>query len=211
MAPAGLDGVPAALGQPDQPGPPVVGIGLPPHVAPPLEVRDRLRRRLLRHPEPLGERADRPCPADEVLEDHAVGEPQVSHPVGPDPPLHLVHPIWEAAGDGLVGWVTSRPTPLRGAHLAATPFVSCSYWDPAHDIAVAECAAAWVEDPDTKAHAWEVFRAVRPPAGHDRATIWPDGPDDPGAAVIRLDPWRLKVADAATLAGGGAPLTWRRP
>jgi len=29
--------------------------------------------------------------------------------------------------------------------------------------------------------------------------------------VIRLDPWRLKVADAATLAAGGAPRAWRRP
>jgi hypothetical protein len=44
-----------------------------------------------------------------------------------------------------VGWLTSRPTPLRTAHLAATPFVSCSHWDPAHDVAVAECAATWID------------------------------------------------------------------
>ncbi len=127
------------------------------------------------------------------------------------PRSRLVHPIWEPTDDGLVGWLTSRPTPLRQAHLAATPFVSCSYWDPAHDVAVAECAARWVEDLETKQHAWEVFRAAPPPAGYDPATIWPAGPEDPDAAVIRLDPWRLKVADAATLGAGGAPLTWRRP
>ena len=40
--------------------------------------------------------------------------------------------------------------------------------------------------------------------------IWPGGPDDPDAAVIRLDPWRLKAADAATLAAGGTPHVWRR-
>jgi hypothetical protein len=124
------------------------------------------------------------------------------------PRSRLVHPIWERTEDGLVGWLISRPTPLRRAHLAATPFVSCSYWDPQHDVAVAECAATWVGDGH---HAWEVFRAAPPPVGYDPATIWPEGPDDPGAAVIRLDPWRLKAADAATLAAGGPALTWRRP
>jgi hypothetical protein len=97
------------------------------------------------------------------------------------PRSRVVHPIWERTGDGVVGWLTSRPTPLRRAHLAATPFVSCSCWDPTHDVAVAECAAAWVEDPETKAHGWDVFRSVPPPAGYDPATIWPAGPDDPGA------------------------------
>ena len=56
-----------------------------------------------------------------------------------------------------------------------------------------------------KRHAWEVFRAAEPPVGYDPATIWPDGPSDPDAGVIRLDPWRLKAADAATLAGNGTP------
>jgi hypothetical protein len=124
------------------------------------------------------------------------------------PRSRLVHPIWESTPDGLVGWLTSRPTPLRRAHLASTPFVSCSYWDPSHDVAVAECEAAWVAD---ARHAWAVFRAAPPPAGYDPATIWPDGPEDPDAGVIRLDPWRLKAADAATLAAGKPPLAWRRP
>ena len=125
------------------------------------------------------------------------------------PRSRLVHPIWERTDDGLVGWLTSRPTPLRRAHLAATPFVSCSYWDPAHDVAVAECAAAWVEDLATKRHAWAVFRDAPAPAGYDPATIWPGGPEDPGAAVIRLDPWRLRAAGAQTLAAGGEAEVWR--
>ena len=127
------------------------------------------------------------------------------------PRSRLVHPIWEATPDGLVGWLTSRPTPLRTAHLDSTPYVSCSYWDPSHDVAVAECAAAYVHDLRDKEHAWDVFRRAEPPAGYDPASIWPDGPEDPDAGVIRLDPWRLKVADAATLTAGGQPQTWRRP
>jgi hypothetical protein len=127
------------------------------------------------------------------------------------PRSRLVHPIWEATDGGLVGWLTSRRTPLRRAHLAATPYVSCSYWDPTHDVAVAECAARWAEDPSERAHAWALFRAAPPPLGHDPAAIWPDGLEDPDAGVIRLDPWRLKAADAATLAAGGAAQIWRAP
>jgi hypothetical protein len=126
------------------------------------------------------------------------------------PRSRLVHPIWEPADGGLVGWVASRPTPLRRAHLAATPYVSCSYWDPVHDVAVAECRAAWVTDPDVRAHAWDCFRAAAPPLGHDPATIWPAGLADPHAGVLRLDPWRLRAAGAATLAAGGAANSWRR-
>src|SRR5215207_2480631 len=68
------------------------------------------------------------------------------------PRSRVVHPIWEHGGDSLFGWLTSRPTPLRRAHLAANPYVSCSYWDPAHDVAVAECRAEWVHDAGAKDH-----------------------------------------------------------
>jgi hypothetical protein len=110
------------------------------------------------------------------------------------PRSRVVHPIWEPTVDGLVGWVTTRPTKLKLAHLAHTPYVSCSYWDPEHDIAVAECRAEWVDDLAAKQHAWDLFRTAPPPLGHDPATIWPAGPADPGAAVLKLTPWRLRVA-----------------
>jgi hypothetical protein len=126
------------------------------------------------------------------------------------PRSRVVHPIWEPSDDGLVGWLTSRPTPLRRAHLAANPYVSCSYWDPAHDVAVAECRAAWVSDPAAREHAWGCFRAATPPLGHDPGTIWPAGLGDPDAGVIRLDPWRLRAAAAATLARGEPAHVWRR-
>jgi hypothetical protein len=127
------------------------------------------------------------------------------------PRSRIVHPIWEQAGDGLVGWVVTRPTPLKRAHLAHSPYVSCSYWDAAHDVATAECRAEWVPDVATRAHAWDLFRAAPPPLGHDPAAIFPEGPGAEGSAVLRLEPWRLRAADVETLAGGRPALVWRAP
>jgi hypothetical protein len=125
------------------------------------------------------------------------------------PRSRVVHPIWQRAGDGLVGWLVTRPTPLKLAHLAHGPYVSCSYWDSRHDVAVAECRAAWVPDVGTRARAWELFRAAAPPLGYDPATMFPEGPGGDGAAVLRLDPWRLRAADVETLAAGRPARVWR--
>ena len=127
------------------------------------------------------------------------------------PHSRILHPIWTLSGDELVGWITTRPTPLKVAHLEHSPYLSCSYWDATHDVAVAECHAAWVTDAAVKQHAWDLFRAAPEPLGHDPAKIWPDGPDDPDAGVLRLSPWRLRVAGMETLLGRSAPLVWRAP
>ena len=122
------------------------------------------------------------------------------------PRSRVMHPVWERTESGLTGWATARPTPLKLAHLARTPFVSCSYWDPAHDVAVAECEARWVTDPGELERAWAACRALAPPAGFDPATIFPGGPGSPGSGMLRLDPWRLRVGRAAELAQGRQPL-----
>jgi hypothetical protein len=127
------------------------------------------------------------------------------------PRSRILHPYWERGDGGLVGWVTTRPTPLKRAHLGHSPYVSCSYWDATHDVAVAECRAEWVEDLDDKAHAWELFRAADEPLGHDPYTIWPDGPTNPDAGVLRLRPWRIRVAGMETLLGRAPALTWTAP
>jgi len=124
------------------------------------------------------------------------------------PRSRLVHPIWQLDGDGLQGWVTSRRTPLKVAHLAHAPYVSCSYWDPAHDTAVAECHATWIEDADEALDVWERCRALPPPAGFDPAAIWPGGPASGDAGLLHLRPWRLRVGTAAQLAADEA-LVWR--
>ena len=82
-----------------------------------------------------------------------------------------------------------------------SPYVSCSYWDATQDTAIAECEAEWVDDVDTKSHAWELFQQAPEPLGHDPYSIWPDGPADPDAGVLRLKPWRLRVATMETLLG----------
>jgi hypothetical protein len=72
----------------------------------------------------------------------------------------------------------------------------------------AECAVRWA-DAAQREHAWEVCRELPPPAGHDPAHVFPEGPHAAGAAVLRLEPWRLRVASAEQMAAGAA-LAWRR-
>jgi hypothetical protein len=109
------------------------------------------------------------------------------------PRSRVLHPYWELTGDGLVGWITTRPTPLKVAHLGHSPYVSCSYWDPAHDTAVAECHAEWVDDLAAKQRVWDLFRSTPEPLGHDPYKIWPGGPGEHDAGVLKLTPWRLRV------------------
>jgi hypothetical protein len=109
------------------------------------------------------------------------------------PRSRVLHPYWELTGDGLVGWITTRPTPLKVAHLGHSPYVSCSYWDPAHDTAVAECHAQWVDDLAAKQRVWDLFGSTPEPLGHDPYKIWPGGPEAHDAGVLKLTPWRLRV------------------
>jgi hypothetical protein len=122
------------------------------------------------------------------------------------PRSRVMHPVWFLDEVGLHALASARPTPLKLAHLAHSPYVSCSYWDPAHDVAVAECRAEWVLD---RQEAWERIASVPAPVGFDPATIWPDGPDSPDCAFLRLEPWRLSVNTAARMVAGERPLTWR--
>ncbi len=123
------------------------------------------------------------------------------------PRSRVVHPAWELADDRPIGWVTSRPSPVKVAHLDGNPHVACTYAGAAHDVAYFDCVAAWVDAPE-RAHAWELFRTLPAPVGYDPATIWPDGPDSPGSAVLRLDPHRVQVGRAAELARGEGPRLW---
>ena len=111
-----------------------------------------------------------------------------------------------ATGDGLRGWVVTRRSPLKVAHLERTPFLSCTYWDATHDVAIADCHASWEEDRDENARVWALYAAAPAPLGYDFHAIWPGGPRDEGAAMLRLEPWRLHVADAMTAA---TPRVWR--
>lgn len=125
------------------------------------------------------------------------------------PRSRLVHPVWEIRDGALSGVVGTRRTALKVAHLAHAPHVSCSYWDPAHDIAVAECCARWIDDPGELERAWARMASAAAPVGYDPATIWPDGPLGGEFAAIALEPWRVSVATAAELARGERAAVWR--
>ena len=99
----------------------------------------------------------------------------------------------------------SRRTSPKTAHLVTTPYASCSYWDPAHDVAVAECHAAG--DPEPARH-WHAFTDHAPPVGFDRAAMFAGGLDSPDAGIVVLRPWRLRWGRAADLAAGTPQSVW---
>jgi hypothetical protein len=113
------------------------------------------------------------------------------------PRSRVVHPYWERTPAGLTGWLFTRPTPLKRAHLARTPFVSCSYWDPAQEVAVAECDAAWADDAATRLAVWNLFSAAAEPLGYDPHILGSPDHLDPKITVLRMTPWRLSTSTAS--------------
>jgi hypothetical protein len=127
------------------------------------------------------------------------------------PHSRILHPIWQWDGEHLVGWIGTGPTKTKRAHLAAHPFVSANYWTPTHDTCVADCRAAWAFDDETRTMVWELFRTAPAPVGYDPAIVpaW-KGPTADAFAVLRLEPWHLRVFPGSVLLGqGGEVLTWR--
>jgi general stress protein 26 len=123
------------------------------------------------------------------------------------PRNRVVHPVWEEVDGALRGWVTTRRSPVKAAHLATNPNVGCAYVGSDHDVAYLDCTARWATAVERR-HAWDVCRSLEAPAGFDPASIWPDGPESPGAEVLRLEPYRAQVGLAADLATGAAPRLW---
>lgn len=133
--------------------------------------------------------------------------------VGSDdrPRSRVLHPIWEWDGARLVGWIATGPTPIKRAHLDHSPHVSLNYWAPSHDTCVAECTTTWAFDMATRTRVWNLLTDAPPPVGYDPSIIptW-DGPESETFAVLRLDPWLLRVFPGTVLSGqGGEVLTWR--
>jgi len=96
--------------------------------------------------------------------------------VGPDnrPRSRILHPIWELDGDELTGWIVTRKTPVKVRHLANSPYLSCSYWEPGHEVAIADCEAEWVADVATRQRVWELYRDAPAPLGYDFWSVFPD-------------------------------------
>ncbi|MFD6156289.1 pyridoxamine 5'-phosphate oxidase family protein [Nocardia sp. NPDC060256] len=128
------------------------------------------------------------------------------------PRSRILHPIWQWDGQELTGWIVTGKTRPKAAQLAHSPYVACNYWAPTQDTCLAECAAEWVDDPETKTTVWELFRSTPAPLGYDPASLgipgW-TGPDSPHVSVLRLRPWRLRVLPGANIRNGLPATSWR--
>ena len=109
------------------------------------------------------------------------------------PRSRILHPYWERTADGLRGWVVTRRSPLKVAHLERTPYLTCTYWDATHDVAIADCHASWEDDAGEHVRVWALYAAAPEPLGYDFAQIFPDGPQSPGAGFLRMRPWRIRT------------------
>jgi len=113
------------------------------------------------------------------------------------PRSRLVHPVWYWDRDVPVGYVTSRPTPLRVAHIAAQPKMAFFYWAPKHDTVAIDASAEWVPADELRA-VWNEIAATPAPVGFDPHTIWPDGPASHDYAVLRVRAHRVMVRHGVT-------------
>jgi hypothetical protein len=129
--------------------------------------------------------------------------------VGPDnrPRTRILHPLWEVDTE-LVGWIVTRATPVKVRHLAHSPYLSCSYWEPGQEVAVADCHAEWVDDVPTRQRVWELYRDAPAPLGYDFWSVFPAGPAGDSPSLLRLAPYRLRLTDVETLSGRKQPLAW---
>jgi hypothetical protein len=108
------------------------------------------------------------------------------------PRSRLVHPVWYWDGDVPVGYVTSRPTPLRVTHIAAQPKMSFFYWSPKHDTVAIDASAHWLPAHELL-DVWNKIAATPTPVGFDPHVIWPDGPTSHDYAVLRVEAYRVMV------------------
>jgi hypothetical protein len=108
------------------------------------------------------------------------------------PRSRLVHPVWYWHGDRPFGYVTSRPTPLRVAHIAAHPQMSFFYWSPKHDTVAIDASAEWLPAHELL-DVWNKIAATPTPVGFDPHMIWPDGPTSHDFAVLRFEAYRVLV------------------
>ena len=126
------------------------------------------------------------------------------------PRSRVLHPIWQWEHGALTGWIATGPTPIKRAHLEASPYLSCNYWAPTQDTCMAECRAEWAFDDATRRMVWDLFANAPAPVGYDPAIIpgWDDA-SSPTFAALKLDPWRLRVMPGTALMDGTfAALTW---
>ncbi|MFN0090939.1 MAG: pyridoxamine 5'-phosphate oxidase family protein [Acidimicrobiales bacterium] len=127
------------------------------------------------------------------------------------PATRVLHPIWEWDGATLNGWVATSPQSPKAEHLAATPYLSLTYWSPDQDTCTADCTTDWDAKPEARRALWDRFANAPAPLGYDPSIIpgW-TSPDADSFGALRLTAWRLRVMPGTLLtAGAGELLQWR--
>jgi Pyridoxamine 5'-phosphate oxidase len=107
----------------------------------------------------------------------------------------MLHPVFVAEDGRPRGWALTGRTPLKTAHLAANPHMSCAFWSPSHDTLFVDCVASWVEDEREKERVWGLF-AREPPLGWGAAGVAGWGEErwrSPIFTPLLLEPWRVQV------------------
>ena len=131
-------------------------------------------------------------------------------PVG-RPRSRMMHPIFEVVEGQPRGWAVTDRTPLKNRHLAAHPYVACSYWSPQQDSVAIDCWAGWVEDDDVLLQVWDLFASPEPPGWGDLSGYGEDGISHPRFHVLRLTPYRVQILRGQQFAAGDfSPRTWAR-
>ena len=115
------------------------------------------------------------------------------------PRSRVLHPIWQWEGGKLTGWIATGATPIKRAHLEASPHLSCNYWAPTQDTCVAECRAEWVFDDEGRRMVWDLFANGPAPVGYDPAMI----PGWENAALAHLRGTEARTLAAARHARHG--------
>ena len=127
------------------------------------------------------------------------------------PRSRILHPLWQWDGSRLVGWIGTSPTSTKLSHLRSSPYMSLNYWAPSQDTCVADCRVSWVRDNEGRTTVWNLFLNAPPPVGYDPKIIpiWTSATCD-AYAVLRLEPWRLRVVPGSlVLERQGKLLKWR--
>ena len=126
------------------------------------------------------------------------------------PRSRVLHPVWEWDGSALRGWIATSPLSPKRDDLEGHPFISLNYWTSNHDTCLAECAATWKLDDESRVAGWNRVKDAPPPVGYDPSIIpaW-ESPMSAAFGILEVVPWRLRVMPGSFMVKReGVLLTW---
>jgi general stress protein 26 len=125
------------------------------------------------------------------------------------PRTRILHPIWEIVDGAPVGYIATGRQSHKEKHLARNPYVSLTYWDPAHEQVYVDAKSEWADAPAERQRIWDLYKNTPPPLGYDPGMIWQNGPLADDFGVMRLSPWRVELWSLGALMQQKAPQIWR--